>query len=314
MTPPSVPTFSSADTPAITKKKVGPKAQKADGPMAVVKPTAIITPPATPKLDLPARRGPRSRDLVDGKSELVLVPIGDLRDDPENPRKTFRNIMELAASMKVEGLLQPIVCRKDIDGTLIIMWGHRRVRAARILQKDPDVAASWTHVHVIIRYGVKTGSILAKQLIENKHRDDLDPIEEARGIRYYMLERRIATYQECADKLGTSLAWVAGRVALLDLDQTDQEKVSAREIPLMDAIKKARIKSGKTRVSKIQREGREPDHFSDEHFLAGRARSRCNAGRNAGETHRPVLGNVACGACWETVIRSDARREALQAG
>jgi hypothetical protein len=129
-----------------------------------------------------------------------------------------------------------------------------------------------------------------------------------------MLENRIATYQECADRLGTSLAWVAGRIALLDLDQKDQEKVSERKLPLMDAIKKARIKSGKTRVSRIQREGREPEHFSDEHLLAGRARSRCNAGRNSGETHKPVIGNVACGYCWEMVIRADARREALRTG
>jgi ParB/RepB/Spo0J family partition protein len=275
-------------------KKVAPRAQKADG--------------APKQNGLPPRRGPRTRDLVDGKNEYKLVPINDLHDDPDNPRKTYRNIMPLAASIKVEGLLEPINARIDSEGKLIIMWGHRRLRAIRMLSQDPDVGKDWQYAPTIIRYGVKDSSVLAKQLIENSHRDDLDPIEEARGIRYYMREHRLGSYAEAAQKLGHSLAFVAGRVALLDLDQEDQEKVSERKMPITEGIAKARKQSGKTRVSKIQREGREPAHFSDEHFLAGRAASRCNAARTRGETHRPIIGNVACGSCWEVVIRLDARR------
>jgi ParB family chromosome partitioning protein len=310
---PSLPKFSNADQPPAPAptKKTAPKAQKADGPSAAPNGAARTNGAAkTDVLGLPPRRGPRTRDVVDGKAEYKLVPIDDLHDDPDNPRKTYRNIMPLAASIKQEGLLEPVNARIDPDGKLIIMWGHRRIRAIRLLSQDADVGKDWQLVPTLIRYGVKDSSVLAKQLIENSHRDNLDPIEEARGIRAFMREHRLATYQQAAQQLGHSLAWVAGRVALLDLEQEDQEKVSEGKIPIMDAIAKARKHSGKTRVSKVQREGYELPHFSEEHFLAGRARSRCNAGRERGEAHKPIIGGVACGACWEVVIRLDARRNA----
>jgi ParB/RepB/Spo0J family partition protein len=317
MTPPSVPAFSAAD-PAVTPPGIekAPKAERADLPAPVSDPARTMPPVPTG----------RERDLIDGTAVYKMVHLDDITEDPDNPRKIYRNIDELAESLKKNGLLEPISCRIDQDGKLWLMYGHRRLRAAK--------RANWKTIPTIIRYGVKDASILARQLVENSQRSGLDPMEEAVAIRRYMREQKMGTYAECAASLGHSLGWVTTRVALLDLDEDDQNKISSGELTLMEGAKIARRNTGNTRVSrKMREEGgmtdannatgktasmptawtpsyatKNPPHFSDEHFLAGRARSRCSAAAKAGDVHKPMIGGVACGSCWEVVIRLDARR------
>lgn len=267
-------------------------------------------------LGLPVRKG-RERDLLDGKAEYKLVPIEDLHPDPDQPRKTFRDLHLFAENLKELGMLQPITARIGPDKKLIIYMGERRWRAAKI--------AGWTHVPTIIRYGVVDSGILASQLMENAHRDDMDPIDEARAIRRIMRDEKIATHEQAAKRLGHSQPWISARLALLNLDEEDQERVSRGEIGVTAAAAKGRAAAGITRT----RDDRSPAytstytppparalaHFSDEHFLAGRARSRCTAQTRAGDHNGVKIGGVACGACWEVVIRQDARRNPdLQAG
>lgn len=267
-------------------KKVAASATTADDVVATVA-----------KAVAPRRTG-RERDLVDGKGEYKLVLTNDLMEDPDNPRKTFRDIGALSESLRIDGMLQPIIARIDADGKLVVLYGHRRLRAAKLL--------FWTHVPVIIRYGVKDSTVLGKQLGENSHRADLDPVEEARAVRAYMRMHKIATYAEAAQKLGHSLTWVTNRIALLDLEQEDQDAVSSGEMAILAGVHKSRVKTGKTRASKNGPKDRGMAHFSDAHHLASRARARCRAKMNGGQ-HSPLVGMVACGRCWETVIRLDAQ-------
>lgn len=255
----------------------------------------------------PKVRKGRERDLLDGRAEYKLVPINDIHSDPDQPRKIFRNIEALASNLEQVGLNQPVTVRIDADNKLILMYGERRWRAAML--------AKWTHIPAIIRYGVKDSSILAQQLSENVHREDMDPMEEAWGLRRYMRENKIATYLQASQALGYSLTWVTNRAALLDLEPEDQEKVAARELPITKAVAKSRAASGTTRQRPERKavasataasSGGGHAHFSDEHPLAGRARSRCRTGNEV--DHKPKVGGVACGACWELVIRLDARR------
>jgi ParB/RepB/Spo0J family partition protein len=250
----------------------------------------------------------RPGHMIDGTTEYRLVPIDDIKPDPTQPRKTFRMIGELAQSIEQEGLGQPIVLRVSADDQLVIMYGERRWRAMRQLK--------WAHVPALIRHGVKDTSVKAKQLIENVQREDMDPMEEAEAIRAFMHERKIATYAEAATILGKSLPWVTGRIALLDLTKEDRQRVSSGELKLLEAVALSRRQSGKARaprrLSTTTDEGEDDarpslstGHFSDSHPLAPRARARCRTGDP--KSHRPKVGGVACGGCWEVVIRLDAR-------
>lgn len=259
------------------------------------------TPPPGPVI----RKG-RERDLLDGKAEYKLVPINDIKRDPNQPRKIFRNIEALAISIKQRGLKQPIHVRPDPDGEgLILLYGERRWRAC--------IKAGMLHVPTIIQYGVTSGEILADQLTENFHRENMDHVEEGMAIREYMKQNRISTYAEAATRLGLSLSTVTNKIALLDLDQEDQDRVTTGELSLLAGVAKARAKSGKTRRT-FNGAQRVLPHFTDDHRLAGRARSRCNAATKT-QPHGPKVGGVACGACWEVVIRLDAKvNEDVHAG
>jgi ParB/RepB/Spo0J family partition protein len=259
--------------------------------------------PPVPEIKAPAAvpdLGPLiDGQMLDGSAQYLLLPVNQIFADPDQPRKTFRNVGELATNMKKRGLLQPITVRKA-GGKYLIMYGERRWRAAQTLH--------WEHIGAIVKYGVKDTQLLVDQLTENSQREDLDPIEEARAVRAYMRQERIATQLEAAIALGHSLSWVSNRLALLELDGADQEAVAARQVPLLTAVKKAREKAGTTRTSKKRL--REP-HFGSSHDLAGIARSRCRAQTHVdgAEEHPHILNSGACGACWEAVIRQDAVRQ-----
>jgi ParB/RepB/Spo0J family partition protein len=256
----------------------------------------IAAPKAVPDLG-PLMDG----QMLDGKAQYLLLPVAQIHPDPDQPRKTFRNVGELATNMKKRGLLQPITVRRISDGNYFLIYGERRWRAATLL--------NWTHIPAIIRFGVKDTDLLVDQLTENSQREDLDPIEEMRAIRAYMRQNRIATQLEAATSLGHSLAWVSNRLALKDLDERDQEAVAKREMPILEAARKARELAGNTRST---RKEIRPPHFGPEHDLAGIARSRCRAQSqvDGASEHPHIFNSNACGSCWEDVIRLDAVREA----
>jgi ParB family chromosome partitioning protein len=261
---------------------------------------------------MPKRRAGREHDLLDGTAEYVMVPIGDLKEDPDNPRKIYRNIAELGQNLKEHGLLQPVVARVDKDGNLIIMWGHRRVRAAK--------GIGWTHIRTIIRYGVQDSSVLAGQLIENSLREDVDPMDEARAVRRWMRQEKISTQLEAAQRLGHSLTWVSNRLMLLNLDQQQADAVSGGTLGIVAAAKIARQATGNTRTSRGSNGSSAPNgnkysltrdpvilpYFSSAHALASTARARCKALSHG--LAKPKIGAVACGECWEDAIRNDATR------
>jgi ParB family chromosome partitioning protein len=108
------------------------------------------------------------------KPQLVDMRLRDIIPDPANPREDVGDILDLAASMKTAGLLQPIVVRRH-EGRYLVVAGHRRLAAAQHL--------SWETAPVIIRADMRPDEVLAAMLIENGQRRDLDPIEEARAYR-----------------------------------------------------------------------------------------------------------------------------------
>jgi ParB family chromosome partitioning protein len=228
---------------------------------------------------------------------LVEVPIADLHPDPDNPREKIldTDVEELADSIAEIGLLQPIVARQT-DRGLLVVAGHRRLTALNLL--------GWTHTRVIV-IKMRADDVLAAMLIENGQRRDLDPIEEARGLRK-LKEQHQLTDIELAKKVGRHQPFVSARLALLLLSPEDQDRVRSGELGIVQATNLGRLNGGKVRKSS---KGRQVErHFDVTHDLAKHASARCNRLGHKGK----LAGGQACGACWESVIRADERDTAQQ--
>ena len=137
------------------------------------------------------------------------VPLREIEPDPGQPRKTFNqdSLAELAASIGEHGLLQPIAVRPQPMGGYRIVAGERRWRACRM--------AGLTEVPVVIR-DVSDQEAMELALVENLQREDLDPVEEAGGIRELM-DRCGLTQEQAAQRLGKSRSALANSLRLLGL-------------------------------------------------------------------------------------------------
>jgi ParB family chromosome partitioning protein len=147
--------------------------------------------------------------LDEGSSSVDTLPLREIEPDPAQPRKTFEetSLTELAASIAEHGLLQPIVVRPNVNGGYTIVAGERRWRACRI--------AGLTDVPVIVK-DVTDEQAMELALIENLQREDLDPVEEACGIKDLM-ERYGLTQEQAARQLGKSRSALANSLRLLGL-------------------------------------------------------------------------------------------------
>ena len=138
---------------------------------------------------------------LESDSGVRTLPLREIEPDPAQPRKTFsqESLAELAASIGEHGLLQPIAVRPQPSGGYRIVAGERRWRACRI--------AGLTEVPVIVR-DVTDQEAMELALVENLQREDLDPVEEACGIRELM-DRCGLTQEQAARRLGKSRSALA---------------------------------------------------------------------------------------------------------
>lgn len=223
---------------------------------------------------------------------LRTVPVAQLRADPDNPRDhiTDAAVADLADSIAEVGLLQPIVARQH-GNQLVIVAGHRRLTAVKLL--------GWREVNVIIRAAMRPDHVLAAMLIENGQRRDLNPIEEARGLRRLKAETDCSDL-ELARKIGRSQPHVSGRLALLSLSAEEQKAIIAGDMTLIEGVHKGRLNSGK-----VTKKGQDKNwHLGPAHDLAERAKARCEQLK---QPRGRKVGGMACGSCWESVIRADER-------
>lgn len=149
-------------------------------------------------------------DLLDEEnSELLTVPILRVEPRSEQPRKVFdeATLNELAESIAQYGLIQPIVVRKLDNGYYQIIAGERRWRASRL------AGLSEVPVRVIEADDRRTAELA---LVENLQREDLNPIEEAKGLQT-LIEQYGLTQEEAARSVGRSRPAVANSLRLLSL-------------------------------------------------------------------------------------------------
>jgi ParB family chromosome partitioning protein len=144
-------------------------------------------------------------------NEYRSVPIGILVESATNPRKRFdeKNLEELAASMKAQGILAPLLVRELEENKYEVVAGARRLRAAKLaeLEKLPVRVVKLTDAEAI-----------EAQCVENLQREDIHPLEEALGFKSLLgLGEPIYTVASVASRCGKSEAYIYGRIRLADL-------------------------------------------------------------------------------------------------
>ena len=155
-----------------------------------------------------------TREQARAEDALARLPIGQLQRGKYQPRTKMdqESLEELAASIRAQGLIQPILVRPVGGGRHEIIAGERRWRAAGM--------AGLSEVPVVIR-DVPDQAALAMALIENIQREDLNPLEEAQGMQRLIDEFHL-THQNLAESVGRSRAAVSNALRLLNLSATVQ--------------------------------------------------------------------------------------------
>ena len=226
---------------------------------------------------------------------LAAVLADQIHPSPNNPRDNLTGIDDLATSIREVGLIQPLVVQRipGYPGVQIVA-GHRRYAAVRKL--------GWAKVPCIIRRDMLPDEELLAMLVENGQRADLDPIEEARALN--KLRAAGMPMVEIGRKIGRSQMHVSDRLTLLSLPIEEQEQLRAGAITISAATVKARTDSGRTRARAKGKKSAQ--HLSITHELGTRARARCQRLGHKSKGAASV-GGIACGECWESVIRADER-------
>ncbi len=147
------------------------------------------------------------------------VPVSAITPNPRQPRQIFdeESLEELAASIRVVGLLQPVVVRKAGISRYEIVMGERRWRACQLAGVDA--------VPAIVRE-IADGDLLRDALMENLHRQQLNPLEEAAAYQQ-LLEDFEATHEELARRIGRSRPHITNTIRLLNLPPSVQRRVAA---------------------------------------------------------------------------------------
>ena len=144
-----------------------------------------------------------------GEADILRIPMDMIEANPFQPRMNFdsESIEELAESIKVLGLIQPVTVRRNPDGGYQIISGERRFRACR--------RAGMTMIPAYVREANDQG-MLEMALVENIQRQDLDPVEVAMSFQRLMEECSL-TQEQMADRVGKKRATVANTLRLLKL-------------------------------------------------------------------------------------------------
>jgi ParB family transcriptional regulator, chromosome partitioning protein len=147
------------------------------------------------------------------------VAVGSITPNPRQPRRTFDEeaLEELAASITEVGLLQPVVVRKLGEGSYELVMGERRWRASQ--------RAGLDYIPAIVRETPDT-DMLRDALLENLHRQQLDPLEEAAAYQQ-LLDDFGATHEQLAQKVGRSRPHISNTLRLLNLPPAVQKRVAA---------------------------------------------------------------------------------------
>ncbi|KRL86200.1 chromosome partitioning protein, DNA-binding protein [Ligilactobacillus apodemi DSM 16634 = JCM 16172] len=163
----------------------------------------------------------------DAKDAVVELKIEDIRSNPYQPRRTFDQaaLDELAASIKQQGVFQPIIVRSSSVMGYELIAGERRYRASKIAGK--------TTIPAIVRE-FDEEKMMEVAVLENLQREDLTPLEEAQAYNSLM-ENLHLTQAQVSERLGKSRPYIANYLRLLSLPPEVKEMLQAGDLSMGQA-------------------------------------------------------------------------------
>ena len=175
---------------------------------------------AAPTVAFPSAAVPAASMIASGP-RVEQVALGRVMPCPTQPRKDFDRVAleELAASIRAQGIMQPLLVR-PAGGDYELIAGERRWRAAQMVGLQT--------VPVIVREATNA-QMLEMALVENLQREDLNAIEEAQGYSL-LIEAFSLTQEQAAERVGKSRESVANALRLLKLDESVQMQVRAGQL------------------------------------------------------------------------------------
>jgi len=158
----------------------------------------------------------------DESEELRQLPVELVSPNPNQPRRNFdeESLLALAESIRLRGVLQPVLVRPLVGGSYELIAGERRWRAARIAELD--------RIPAVVRRHDDAAS-LEVALIENMAREDLNPVDEARACAA-LVEELDLTREEVGLRIGRSRVSVSNLIRLLDLPDEALELIERGEL------------------------------------------------------------------------------------
>ncbi|MBT2473345.1 ParB/RepB/Spo0J family partition protein [Microbacterium sp. ISL-103] len=194
-----------------------PTADQSERPVDVFFPGANLRPATQQTSDQPAE-AVAELEVVPG-IHLIQIDPQKIVPNPRQPRTHFdaEDLAELVHSVREFGVLQPVVVRKNSDGEYELIMGERRTRAAR----EAGLAA----IPAVVRETADE-DLLRDALLENLHRSELNPLEEASAYQQ-LLEDFGITQEELATRIGRSRPQISNTIRLLKLPVPVQQRVAA---------------------------------------------------------------------------------------
>ncbi|MFO8069210.1 MAG: ParB/RepB/Spo0J family partition protein [Alkalibacterium sp.] len=206
---------------------------------------------------------PNFDEEVDRNDERVqLIDLAEIRPNPYQPRRHFDEdaLNELAASINISGVLQPIILRQSSVKGYEIIAGERRFRASKIAGKDK--------IPAIIRE-LNEEVMMQVAILENLQREDLTSLEEAEAYNM-MMDKLSMTQEMVAEKLGKSRSYIANHLRLLSLPEEVKQLVQEGQLSngqartLLGLKDKSKIKKLAKRAVKEKLTVRQLEHLVSE--------------------------------------------------
>ena len=204
--------------------------------------------PASKKKQTESKKSEKAAESPAEEGGVLYVDLNDIKPNAAQPRKVFdeEKLEELAASISQHGLIQPIVLRKLGKGYEIVA-GERRWRAARLagLKEVPCIVKELTE---------EENMLLA--IVENMQREDLNPIEEAEGLKK-MIDTYGLTQEQVSYSVGKSRPYITNSLRLLKLPGRVQQLTAEGKITTGHARALAAVKSQQRQVDLAVRAAKE---------------------------------------------------------
>ncbi len=153
-----------------------------------------------------------------GHLGVLQIPLSEVRENPLQPRRHFDQdrLGELADSIRIHGVVQPVVVTRAAEGYRLVV-GERRCRAARL--------AGLESIPALVRE-LADQQVLELALIENLQREDLNPLEEAQAFSFLLREHEL-THEQLAERLGCSRPAISNSLRLLTLPEEIRSDLEA---------------------------------------------------------------------------------------